>query len=79
MTALSHVRVGTPGNCGDCKDQREANRVLGIGRHLAAVPDSTFARPDWCGSCNEYTRLTETDSGPSRRCATCHPLAKESA
>lgn len=32
-----HARIGTPGNCGDCKDQREANKVLGL-RHLAAVP-----------------------------------------
>lgn len=32
-----HARIGTPGNCGDCKDQREANKVLGL-RHLSAVP-----------------------------------------
>lgn len=53
-----HARIGTPGNCGDCKDQREANKVLGL-RHLAAVPFEptqaclVHAEPDvrYCRGC----------------------------
>lgn len=53
-----HARVGTPGNCGDCKDQREANKVLGL-RHLSAVPFEptqaclVHAEPDvrYCRGC----------------------------
>lgn len=34
-------------------------------------------RPTWCGSCDERTRLLETDAGP-RRCELCHPLGASS-
>lgn len=33
-------------------------------------------RPDWCGSCDEATRLTEDpQTGRQRRCPACHPLS----
>ena len=71
-----HGNVEQPGPCGDCKDVREAAK----GRPLSLVTDS-FDRPAWCGQCNEFTRLidSEDDSTPSRRCRVCHPLAKEAS
>lgn len=35
--------------------------------------DEVFERPPWCGDCDQFTRLVETDEGMAR-CATCHPL-----
>lgn len=33
-------------------------------------------RPDWCGTCDEASRLlTDPESGRTRRCPDCHPLA----
>lgn len=35
-------------------------------------------RPDWCGRCDERTRLVEEpQSGRQRRCPDCHPLASK--
>lgn len=33
------------------------------------------SKPDWCGECDERTRLGEMDDGRPYRCPTCHPLA----
>lgn len=68
-----HANDPLPPDCGRCADARKA-RV----RHLAAVPDSVFQRPDWCGECNEHNRLRDYDGTPYR-CPECHPLAEESA
>ena len=34
------------------------------------------SRPPWCGhsTCDERTRMRDDDSGPLRRCTSCHPL-----
>jgi len=71
-------QVPRPPDCGRCADARKAHKAAA--RPLALVTD-TFNRPDWCGHCNEFTRLfdSEDDNTPSRRCTVCHPLAKESA
>lgn len=52
-----HANDPTPGNCGNCKDQREANKLRG--RHLAAVPEAPLNRcivhaqsyVNTCGGC----------------------------
>jgi hypothetical protein len=36
------------------------------------------ARPSWCGSCDERTRLAEAD-GRAIRCPDCHPLTRQEA
>lgn len=42
----------------------------------AQAAERARKRPDWCGACDETTRLTEDPkSGRQRRCPTCHPLA----
>lgn len=38
---------------------------------LRVVP----ARPDWCGTCDEQTRLLDVPGAPVARCPVCHPLA----
>jgi hypothetical protein len=45
----------------------EARRRLGIG---------TGQRPEWCGQCEQETRLTREDN--PRRCPRCHPLRRAS-
>lgn len=69
-----HANDPTPGKCGDCADARKAN---------AARPTLSLVvsdRPAWCGSCNEFTRLIDSNGdGPSRRCPNCHPLALEAS
>lgn len=37
------------------------------------------ARPDWCGTCDEPTRMLGRDSETPSRCPACHPLAQRSA
>lgn len=31
-------------------------------------------KPEWCGKCDERTRLGELDDGRPYRCTACHPL-----
>ena len=69
-----HSNVAVPGTCGDCKDTRIAN-AKALPR-LSLVSGSP--RPDWCGTCNEFTRQLETSLGVIR-CPACHPLAEETA
>ena len=41
----------------------------------SAAPELAPDRPDWCGGCDQTTRLlTDVHSGLPRRCPTCHPL-----
>ena len=47
---------------------------LRLGWQEQRSAESEFARPSWCGACDEWTRLVETDDGMAR-CQTCHPLA----
>jgi hypothetical protein len=69
-----HANDPTPGKCGDCADARKARAAM---PHLALVVSE---RPPWCGSCNEFTRLIDSNGdGPSRRCTVCHPLALEAS
>lgn len=67
-----HANVAVPGNCGNCKDARLA--------HAKALPRLSLVsgapRPDWCGTCNQFTRQLETPVGVIR-CPACHPLAAE--
>lgn len=42
--------------------------------HLRVVPDQA-PRPDWCGTCDERTRLLDVPGAPVARCPACHPLA----
>jgi hypothetical protein len=35
------------------------------------------ARPPWCGSCDERTRLVSAEHGAAGRCPACHPLRAE--
>lgn len=42
---------------------------------LAAVPTSAPAAPhDWCGECDQFTRLTNDDPDRPGRCPRCHPM-----
>lgn len=44
----------------------------------AAAPKA--ARPDWCGNCDEDTRMRETPDGRrAHRCPDCHPLEAKKA
>lgn len=43
-----------------------------------AAANRPAARPSWCGTCDEHSRLTETTTGMTR-CPTCHPLAHGAA
>ena len=41
-----------------------------------ALPGAVQDRPDWCGRCEETTRMDrEPQTGLQRRCPSCHPLA----
>lgn len=41
-----------------------------------AARERARKRPDWCGRCDETTRLSEDpQNGRQRRCPDCHPLA----
>ncbi len=42
---------------------------------LPTPPGTPPPRPPWCGSCDEQTRLQDTERGP-RRCPRCHPLTR---
>lgn len=70
---LVHEDEPTPPPCGKCADVRKANAARAERPPLALVPPS---RPDWCGECDEWTRLRDYDGTPYR-CPTCHPLAEE--
>lgn len=61
-------------DCWACGQRREAWEA-------AKAANAAFDRPEWCGECNEWTRLidSEDDDTPSRRCPTCHPLAQEAS
>ena len=62
----AHGFVATPGNCGDCADQRKANAVNG-----ERLPDYRLrVVPDLCGECDE--RWIETPTGMAR-CPRCNP------
>jgi len=50
-----------------------ARRALGAGEPAAARKPA--ARPPWCGTCDERTRLTELDDGRMARCSQCHPIS----
>jgi hypothetical protein len=52
--------------CGRLRENWEATRVE------ASKPPP---KPQWCGDCNQQSRLMEPDEGPSYRCPACHPLA----
>lgn len=41
--------------------------------------DNTIPRPEWCGHCDETSRLRERDDGSLLRCPECHPLRVTSA
>jgi hypothetical protein len=41
--------------------------------HPRRRPREVPARPAWCGSCDERTRLVEDDEGRPSRCSTCSP------
>lgn len=55
--------------------------VVALVRALAeegptAAPTDAQDRPDWCGRCDETTRmLTDPETGAQARCGRCHPLA----
>ena len=56
--------------------------VVALVRALAdegpgAAPSARQDRPDWCGRCDETTRMvTDPETGAQpRRCEHCHPLA----
>lgn len=69
----------TPPGAGRCPTHgnNPASRCRGCGtspRQLRAAADAEArAKPPWCGSCDERTRLVD-DEGP-RRCPSCHPLS----
>lgn len=44
-----------------------------------SVPLAGAARPDWCGSCDERTRLREDGQERLFRCPECHPHAREAS
>jgi hypothetical protein len=59
-----------------------AGAVLQFIRDLRARPllrgaRAAPGRPDWCGACDEVTRLlTDPETGAQpRRCPVCHPLS----
>jgi hypothetical protein len=58
--------------CGACKDARIYAEATAIKPALALVS----SRPDWCGDCDQFTRLRNYDSVPYR-CPECHPLANQ--
>ena len=61
-----HADVAVPGRCGDCKDQREANRAS-----AERLPDYRLrVVPPLCGECDE--RWIETPDGLAK-CPRCYP------
>lgn len=51
-------------------------RALGPEDRSSAAQKPARKRPDWCGACDEASRLvTDAQSGRPRRCPDCHPLA----
>ncbi|MBT2234428.1 hypothetical protein [Nonomuraea sp. NEAU-A123] len=42
-------------------------------------PSPLRIAPDWCGHCDERTRLLELRDNTAARCPVCHPLAKRPA
>lgn len=43
------------------------------------TPRATVPRPEWCGECDQNTRMTGMDGGTQpRRCEHCHPLREVS-
>jgi hypothetical protein len=44
---------------------------------LSEARKATYARPVWCGKCNENSRLVELADGRAARCNDCHPGAQE--
>ncbi len=45
-------------------------------RQLAAHNPGGPPKPQWCGECDEETRLAELPDGQMTRCIRCHPLAQ---
>lgn len=61
-----HADDPTPGNCGNCKDQREANKA-----RAEALPDYRLrVVPPLCGECDE--RWIDTPTGLAK-CPNCYP------
>jgi hypothetical protein len=56
--------------------------IIAQARGGLAAEDATgqpLARPDWCGQCDEQTRLIEVDDGDrAAHCPRCHPLSARS-
>jgi hypothetical protein len=44
-------------------------------RRAPWTAEPSIERPEWCGECDEATRLLELADGRSTRCPVCHPLA----
>jgi len=40
---------------------------------LSEARRATYKRPEWCGRCDEATRLVDTPEGRAARCSSCHP------
>lgn len=66
-----HGAEASPGPCGDCADVRKA-------REARPALSLVTSRPDWCGDCDEWTRL-RTYEDTAYRCPSCHPLAEEAS
>lgn len=60
----SHIPDSDPGPpCLACKEVRLAAEKVGVPQ-----------KPEWCGECDEHTRMVELADGRPSRCRACHPL-----
>lgn len=73
---------GKPGGsiCAKHPDEPGADcRGCGTNRRAVQRAARIAAVPDWCGSCDEDTRLVELDDGRVGRCPRCNPNVVRSA
>jgi hypothetical protein len=67
----AHADTAKPGDCGHCREQREANKVA-----AERLPDYRLrVVPDLCGECDE--RWIETPDGLAK-CPRCYPVEEAS-
>lgn len=68
----------TPGKPGECSRDEPIHtdcRTCGTSRRELAKAAKVW-RPEWCGDCDEQTRMLGFDSDAPTRCPSCHPSTR---